>query len=181
MLTYTRAKRRSGLVSTPVTVTKPMRGSLRPWASCEDSTSRTASFTLRIRAPAILEHILAGQEGALDESSLGELGLHVASQFHARVVNDRRGTAHQSGRQRGALPEVVMVGLGDRRAEAPLQLGLQRDDLLALALEAPVVREVKLDPEDADEGGYESSRSTWRVSKTSKTSPSLTSWYPSRV
>src|SRR3954454_21626940 len=111
-----------------------MRGSLRPLASCEDRTSRTASFTLRIRAPGILEHILAGQERALDESSLGELRLHIASQFGARVVNDRRRAAHQRGRQRGALPEVVMVGLGDRRAEAPLQLSLQRDDLLALAL-----------------------------------------------
>src|SRR3954468_8682417 len=95
MLTYTRAKRRSGLVSTPVTVTKPMRGSLRPWASCEDSTSRTASLTLRIRAPGILEHILAGQEGALDESSLGKLGLHVAPQLDARVVHDRRRAPHQ--------------------------------------------------------------------------------------
>src|SRR3569833_687031 len=145
MLTYTRAARRAGLVSTPVTVTKPMRGSLRPWASCEDRTSRTASFTLRIRAPGILEHILAGKESALDESSLGKLGLNVAPQLDARVVHDRRGPANQRGRESGALPQVVMICLGDRRAEAPLQLSLQRDDLLALALQAPVVREVKLD------------------------------------
>src|SRR4051812_3605853 len=55
-LKYTRALRRSGLVSTPVTVTKPMRGSFRPAASCAERTSLTASFTLRILAVAILDH-----------------------------------------------------------------------------------------------------------------------------
>src|SRR3954463_485631 len=128
-----------------------MRGSLRPRASCDESTSRTASLTRRIRAPAILEHILARNEPATDQNALGELRLDVAPELRPRVVDDRRRPAHQSGRERAPLPQVVVVGLGDRRAEATLQLGLQRDDLLALALQAPVVREVKLDLDQADE------------------------------
>src|SRR5215212_294878 len=150
-LTYTRAARRSGLVSTEVTVTNPMRGSLRPWASSEDSTSLTASLTRRIRAPAILVKLLAGKDRPLDSYAVGELRLHVAAELGARVVHDRGRPAHERGRQRRPLPEVVVVGLGDRRAEAPLELRLQRHDLLPLALQAPVVREVKVNLDQADE------------------------------
>src|SRR5437763_10998121 len=53
-LTNTRALRRSALVSTPVTVTKPMRGSATSSARWADTTSRTASLTRRILSPAIL-------------------------------------------------------------------------------------------------------------------------------
>src|SRR3954464_8119150 len=86
-LKNTRALRRSGLVSTPVTVTKPMRGSFRPAASCAERTSLTASFTLRIRAPAILDHppafevhvlaqhVLRRDQAALDPHALGKLRL----------------------------------------------------------------------------------------------------------
>ena len=60
-LTKTRAWRRSGLVSTAVTVTNPMRGSLRPSASRADRTSLTASFTRLMRSPATLvPHELIG-------------------------------------------------------------------------------------------------------------------------
>src|SRR4051794_38238198 len=99
-----------------------MRGSLRPWANSEDRTSLTASFTRRIRAPAILVKLLAGEDRALDAHAVGELRLHVATELRAGVVDDRGGTAHERGRQRRALPEVVVVGLRHRRAEAPLQL-----------------------------------------------------------
>src|SRR4051794_33467596 len=150
-LTYTRAARRSGLVSTPVTVTKPMRGSLRPAARCEDRTSRTASLTRRIRAPGILEHFLAGNERSLYENALGKLRLDIAPELGPGVVHDRRRSPHESSGERGALPQVVMVGLRDGGAEAALQLRLQRDDLLALALEAPVAGKVKLDLDQADE------------------------------
>src|SRR3954454_24376447 len=149
MLTCARAKRRSGLVSTPVTVTKPMRGSLRPSARCEDRTSRTASLTRRIRAPGILEHFLAGNEHPIYETPLAELSLHIAPELGTRVVHDRGRSAHERRGERGALPQVVMVGLRDRGTEAALQLRLQRDDLLALALQAPVVREVKLNLDQA--------------------------------
>src|SRR3954453_19058690 len=44
-----------------------------------------------------------------------------------------------------------MVGLRHRRAEAPLQLRLQRQQLLALALQAAVVGEVQLNLDETDE------------------------------
>src|SRR3954451_24724752 len=97
-LKYTRALRRSGLVSTPVTVTKPMRGSFRPAASCAERTSLTASFTLRILAVAILDHpstgiaqdlshYLVGRgHAALDPHALRKLRLDVARELGRGVV-----------------------------------------------------------------------------------------------
>src|SRR4051794_20451338 len=190
-LKYTRALRRSGDVSTPVTVTKPMRGSFRPAASCAERTSLTASFTLRILAPAILdhpparnvnervhsatEHFVAGDQAALHAHAVRELRDHVALELGGGVVDDRRRVTHKRRRERGSLPQIVVVRLGDCCPEALLQVRLQRLDLLALALEARVVGQVNVDLDEADEA-YSSSRSTWRVSKTSSTSPSFTSW-----
>src|SRR3954453_16743654 len=96
-LKYTRALRRSGLVSTPVTVTKPMRGSFRPAASCAERTSLTASFTLRILPLAILDHppafkvqvlsqhVLGRDEAAKDPAAQGELRVDVALEICCRV------------------------------------------------------------------------------------------------
>ena len=53
-------------------------------------------------------------------------------------------------RQRRALPELVMVDLGDRGTEPVLELRLGRLDVLALALERARLREVELDGEDRD-------------------------------
>src|SRR4051794_19479079 len=106
-LKYTRALRRSGLVSTPVTVTKPMRGSFRPAASCAERTSLTASFTLRILALAILDHppsgiaqdlshhVVGRGEPALDPHALGKLRLDVAGELGCRVVYHRWCTSHE--------------------------------------------------------------------------------------
>src|SRR3954470_3709882 len=108
-LKNTRAVRRSGGVSTPVTVTKPIRGSFRPAASCAERTSLTASFTLRIRALAILDHPLAGiahdlahhvvgrGEPALHPDALGKLRLHVACELGRRVIYHRWCTSHERG------------------------------------------------------------------------------------
>ena len=57
----------------------------------------------------------------------------------AALVPDER------DRQRRALPAVVMRGLGDRRAEAPAQLRLERLQLLPLALEVGVRGEMELE------------------------------------
>ena len=100
--------------------------------------------------------------------------LDVALELGGDVVDDRGRAAHDGGRERRALPEVVVVGLRNRRAEAALELSLERDDLLPLALQACVVGQVELDLDQADDA-YSSSLSTWRVSKTSRTSPSFTS------
>src|SRR5438067_8517722 len=79
-LTNTRAWRRSGLVSTAVTVTKPMRGSLRPSAIRDERTSRSASLTRRMRSPGtLLPQYLAGRdESALEAHAVGELRLDIA-------------------------------------------------------------------------------------------------------
>jgi hypothetical protein len=58
------------------------------------------------------------------------------------------GDARES--QPRALPEVVVVDLGDRGAETVLELRLGRFHVLALALERSTLREVQLGREDPD-------------------------------
>jgi hypothetical protein len=53
-------------------------------------------------------------------------------------------------RQPRALPEVVVIDLGDGGAEAMLELCFGRLDVLALALERAGLREMEVDGEDAD-------------------------------
>src|SRR3954447_14461782 len=75
-LTKTRAWRRSGLVSTAVTVTKPTRGSLRSCVRASLSTSRMASFTRRMRSLMLSRDERAAhlhRELALDLSRLVDL------------------------------------------------------------------------------------------------------------
>src|SRR5207302_3699430 len=174
-LTNTRALRRSALVSTPVTLTNPMRGSLRSSVMCAETISRTASLTLRIRAPAILvEDLLRGDQSPLDSNPIGELRLHVAAELHAGPFHDAGVPPYKGRGQRGALPQIVVIGLRDGGPEAALELRLEADQLLPLALEASVRGEVEVDLDQADEA-HSSSRSTCLVSKTSITSPSLMS------
>src|SRR3954465_15995471 len=66
-LTNTLAVRRSGLVSTEVTVTKPIRGSFNSPATAAPTTSRSTSLMRRIRGPAML------LQGLLDLFRLEEL------------------------------------------------------------------------------------------------------------
>src|SRR4051794_16371877 len=173
-LKNTRALRRSGDVSTPVTVTKPMRGSFRPAASCAERTSLTASFTLRILALAILDHPPSGiahdlthhlvrrGHAALQPHALRKLRFHIPRELRRGVVYHRWCTPDERRGERAALPEIVVGGLGDGGAEALLQVRLERLHLLALALQAVVVRKVEVDLDEAREA-YSSSLSTWRV------------------
>jgi len=62
-------------------------------------------------------------------------------------------TGDERHRQRTALPELVVVDLGDRRAEAIRELCLRRLDVLSLAFERTCVGEVQLDCENRDEAG----------------------------
>jgi hypothetical protein len=64
----------------------------------------------------------------------------------------------ERGGQRGPLPAVLMVDLGHRRAQAPLELGLQRGQLLALPLEIAGGGEVEVDEQEGDERGRGGSR-----------------------
>src|ERR1700755_178440 len=115
-----------------------------------------------------VQHLVARNQAALDPNSLRELRLDVALELGRGVVQHRGSTPDEGRREGGSLPQVVVVGLGDGRAEALLKVRLQRVQLLALALEARVVREVQVDLDEADEA-YSSSLSTWRVSNTSST------------
>src|SRR2546421_7795653 len=120
------------------------------------------------------QNLLRGHQTALHADPVRELRLHVATELHGRLFHDAGVPSYQRGRQGGALPQIVVVGLGDGRPEAALELGLEAHELLALALQASVVREVELDLEQADEA-HSSSRSTCLVSNASMTSSSFTS------
>src|SRR5688572_28421881 len=147
--TYTRALRRSGLVSTDVTVTKPTRGSRRSPAMWVERTSFTASLTLRIRSPGILlKSLVGGHHSSFNADTLRKLPVQPPfNPVRARLdvghgpPDDRRGES-------GALPQIVMIGLGDRGAEPLVELSLHRLQLLPLSLEAPVLREVQVNLED---------------------------------
>src|SRR5215471_3906521 len=148
-LTYTVACRRSGDVSTPVTVTNPIRGSLSV-GTVSDSTCLTASFTRRIRSVMTGTLVLERHDPAVEPDDIPLL----AVQPPLRVVEQAVQRAHLAcgagHRQPAPLPQIVMVDLGDRCAEPVLQLRLCRQHVLALALQRPGVGKVELDREDPD-------------------------------
>src|SRR5215208_7732727 len=117
--TYTRAWRRSGVVSTDVTVTNPMRGSRRPSAIRTETTSRTASFTRRMRS-AILEKVFPGHHPAFHRCPVGKHRHHVSLQSRGSITQIGNTGSDKCGGELGALPEVVMTRLGHCRAEASL-------------------------------------------------------------
>ncbi len=86
----------------------------------------------------------------LDEAELeslpGEVALGAVEESLQLVV----ATRDAREREPGPLPDVVVVDLGHRRAEAPLELRLDRKKLLPLALERTVLREVELERQDSD-------------------------------
>jgi hypothetical protein len=63
------------------------------------------------------------------------------------------GSGRERRRQRRPLPAVLVVHLGHRRPEAPLDLGLQGRQLLALPLEVAGGGEVEVDEQEGDERG----------------------------
>ena len=112
-----------------------------------ETTSRIASFTRRILAPGILENLRRGHEAALDTSAVREVGMHEALD-RRRGLGDLAGLATDDRRrQRGSLPQVVVVGLSHRGAKATLETRLERPQLPALPLEAGTAGEVKSDLE----------------------------------
>jgi hypothetical protein len=90
-----------------------------------------------------------------DVSLPGDHGPFLPVQPALRVVEQPLGlarlTRHDGGGQAAALPQLVVVDLGDGCAEAVLQLRLGRLDVPALALEGARLRKVELDGQDADE------------------------------
>src|SRR3954454_9429988 len=101
-----------------------MRGSLRPSAIRADKTSRRASFTLRMRAPGTLlpQYLGRGTDTAYEPHGFWKLREDVALEIVAGALQGTEVAAHQGRRQRRALPEVMVIRLGDRGAKASLQL-----------------------------------------------------------
>src|SRR5262249_18972272 len=129
-LTYTRACRRSGDVSTPVTVTNPIRGSFSS-PSPSETTSFTASFTRRIRS--LIRGIqatrrqLRGRRAVLVGSAAGAPAGGLA---HRR----RDGGRDACGNARYA-PQQRLHGARPRRGPRRLQRGRGRRAPLRLPLE----------------------------------------------
>ena len=94
-LTYTRAVRRSGLVSTAVTVTNPIRGSFSSVAMASPRTSRITSLTRRIRAVAIAVPTITARGAAP-----GDPLRHADTQFRrSSRLSRSRSKAHPSGQR----------------------------------------------------------------------------------
>src|SRR4051812_34243912 len=145
-LTNTRAWRRSGLVSTAVTVTNPMRGSFSPSASRAERTSRTASLTRRMRSAGILavQKLFARHQGSFHANPVGKHRLHITLEVGRSVRDRSRPRTDKRSGDGGPLPQVVMIGLGNGGAEALVQLRLQGLQLLPLAFQAAVIREMQV-------------------------------------
>src|SRR5215216_2807564 len=123
-----------------------MRGSFRPSAIRLESTSRSASLTRRIRSVATLlpQYLARRDEAPLEADAVRKLRQDVALEVVGGLLERAGLAAGERSEQRGALPQLVMIGLGDRRPEPSLQLSLQRKQFLPLALERPVPGEMKM-------------------------------------
>ena len=141
-LTKTRAERRSGLVSTAVTVTNPMRGSWSSVAIAAPITSRMTSLMRRMRRwpwrqptiagatvrPASAADVVEAEQVALEAAAVGAarldealelvgaaLDLRVADERAQRASSAARCRARRSPRPRPeALPHLRL-----QRADAP--------------------------------------------------------------
>src|SRR5438105_3076227 len=142
-LTKTRAWRRSGDVSTPVIVTRPIRGSFSSRIASA-STSRTTWFTRRIRSVIGIHHL------PLHGSELPVLAAEIALGLVEHPVDLTVLTRHHGQRQSRSLPDVVVVDLGDGRAHV-LQARLGGAEMVALVLERVAGGEAQLAREDAHE------------------------------
>ena len=121
-------------------MTNPMLGSPRP-STPSASTSRSTSFTLRIRSVGIRtarrQVALDREHGAVDRDELVLLGAQVALGVDQRLLRSVVLAAHDRHRQAGALPAVVEVDLGHRGAEAPLELRLGVQQVRRLPFSEP--------------------------------------------
>jgi hypothetical protein len=99
--------------------------------------------------PKVLDRSHVALEGCPVRMTVDHESLHPVH----RAIELVQGAGGECGRQRGPLPAVVVVDLGHRRAEAPLELGLQRRQLLALPLEVAGGGEVEVDEQEGDERG----------------------------
>ena len=140
-VTNTRAWRRSGLVLTSVTVTKPMRGSLRPGHSvAEDLADRLVDA-----AHAVAGHTISSNAATVrsTRTPCGQAGIEEAlypvgatARPHPANRRPRRPRASSAARGPGGRPR------SPTRRAASAQPRLDRRQVLALGLQAPGVGEV---------------------------------------
>jgi uncharacterized protein (UPF0218 family) len=92
-----------------------------------------------------LFQVLERNEPSLDTNTVRKAAEEEALDTVGDVVQIPRRSADDARRERRALPQVLVADFRDRRTEAALEGSSHRQQLLALALEAPVVREMKMD------------------------------------
>src|SRR5689334_4820424 len=97
------------------------------------------------------EVALQREHGPRRSHQLVLLHAQVALGVDERLLDARVLAAHDRHRQPRALPAVVVVDLGDGGPEAALELRLRVQEVAALTLERPAVRQVQLEAEDAHE------------------------------
>src|SRR5439155_8835956 len=141
-LTRTRACPRSADTSTPVTVTKPIRGSRTCSVRNAATVSRISSASRSGRwlgRRAISKKARAG----VDHPCAG-----VARDQPVRLPQDALGVAavgaHHADAQLGALPQVVVIGLGGGDVEPVVQPVLQALQHVSLVLASLAAREAQL-------------------------------------
>src|SRR3954470_12725008 len=137
-LTNTLAARRSGLVSTEVTVTKPMRGSFNSPATAIPTTSRSTSLMRRIRGPAMLlqglldlfrleelEHVVLLDVGVPLEDDAALLALldFLDVVFEAAQGAERAGPDHRFLADQAHVGGAYRLALGDDAAGDAADLG----------------------------------------------------------
>src|SRR5215467_1990416 len=156
------------------------------------SSAAGSSSPFRLRSISSTAFIGASLVLGIDQESLHERDLPLLPpQPPFRLVEQPLDlvvlTRDAGRRDPRALPDVVVVDLGDRRSDSILQLRLRRSQEMPLLLQRVRLGEVELAGEDPDPaaghewmrydaaGSSSDVRSTSRVSKISRTSPSFTS------
>src|SRR3954452_22944486 len=137
-LTNTLAVRRSGLVSTEVTVTKTMRGSLNSPEIAAPTTSRSTSLMRRMRGPGMLlqglldlfrleelEHVVLLDVGVPLEDDAALLALldFLDVVFEAAQGAERAGPDHRSLADQAHVGGSYRLALGDDAAGDAADLG----------------------------------------------------------
>src|SRR5256885_12135232 len=88
--------------------------------------------------------VLEGHEPALHSSALGKAGEKEALDVVDRVLELAGRPGHEARRQSRPLPQVLCVDLRHACPEAARERGPHRQQLLALSLQAVVVRQMKV-------------------------------------
>src|SRR5437867_1269240 len=163
----------SRVTLTPVTVTKPTRGSFNRWISSA-MISRNSSPTRSVRDPCGTSAL------RIVEREIGVDHLDFARAFDqpSHLVHDlldvvplRAGHRHGDRRP---LPEVVMIHLGHAHVELLSQCVRESLHDVPLLLQRAASGNPKVEPLESNQHQIE--RATSCTSKASMTSPSLTSW-----